>query len=63
NGGGISGGGNRGSKNFGRRSLSGLSDQQLAVYRKRCVNILRDPNAWDYDLVQLCKFLRQAAAR
>ena len=57
--GGIIGGGNRN----GMRAVSGLSNQQIAVYRKRCISILRDPNAWDYDLVQMCKALRQAAAR
>ncbi len=49
--------------NIGQRALSGMSNQQIAVYRKRCVSILRDPNAWDYALVQMCKALRQAAAR
>ncbi|MCR4267788.1 hypothetical protein [Nitratireductor sp. ZSWI3] len=58
NGRGIFGGG----KN-GLRAASSLSNQQIAVFRKRCVSILRDPNAWDYDLVQMCKALRQAAAR
>ncbi len=57
-GGGIGGGGS-----LGHRAISGMSDQQIAIYRKRCVNILRNPNAWEYDLVQLCKLLRQAAAR
>ncbi|EKF20320.1 hypothetical protein [Nitratireductor pacificus] len=52
-----------GGRNNAARAVSGLSNRQLAVYRKRCVSILRDPNAWDYDLVQMCRALRQAAAR
>lgn len=62
---GSAAGGRNGATNnsIGRRALNNLSDQQIAVYRKRCVSILRDPNAWDYALVQMCKALRQAAAR
>lgn len=63
NGGGLFGGGNGGGKNAAERAIEGLSDKQIAIYRNRCGGILRNPAAWDYGLVQMCKSLTQASSR
>lgn len=44
-------------------SVSGMSDEKLAAYKKKCIDILRSPARYESDLVDLCKLVREAAAR
>ncbi|OCW55829.1 hypothetical protein [Hoeflea olei] len=44
-------------------AISSMSDAEVAAYKKKCVNILRAPASFDSDLVDLCRLVREAAAR
>ncbi|MAY60980.1 MAG: hypothetical protein CML29_02110 [Rhizobiales bacterium] len=44
-------------------SVSNMSAEELAAYKKKCIDVLRSPASFESDLVDLCKLVREAAAR
>ena len=45
------------------RSVNNMSAEKIAAYKKKCIDVLRAPARFDRDLVDLCKLVREAAAR
>ncbi|TDH38901.1 hypothetical protein E2A64_07350 [Pseudohoeflea suaedae] len=44
-------------------AIGKLSDAQLADYKRKCIDVLRSPQRFERDLVDLCKLVRVAASR
>ena len=44
-------------------AIGNLSDAELAAYKKKCIDVLRSPQRFESDLVDLCKLVREAASR
>jgi hypothetical protein len=41
--------------------VANMDTNELATYRKRCIQVLRDPINFDRDIIALCKLVQTAS--